>query len=36
MQTPADAPRIERQENFRVIFRFEAGHAVEVDDVDYH
>lgn len=23
-------------ENFRVIFRFEAGHAVEVDYVDYH
>jgi proteic killer suppression protein len=23
-------------ENYRVIFRFESGHAIEVDYVDYH
>ncbi len=23
-------------ENFRVVFRFENGHAIEVDYVDYH
>jgi proteic killer suppression protein len=27
---------VDVDENFRVIFRFEAGHAVEVDYVDYH
>jgi proteic killer suppression protein len=23
-------------ENYRVVFRFEDGHALDVDDVDYH
>jgi proteic killer suppression protein len=33
---PAGRFAVKVDENFRVIFRFEAGHAVEVDYVDYH
>ena len=33
---PAGRYAVNVDENFRVIFRFEAGHAVEVDYGDYH
>ena len=33
---PAGRYAVWVDENFRVIFRFEAGHAVEVDYGDYH
>jgi len=33
---PAGRFAVKMDENFRVIFRFEAGHAVQVDYVDYH
>lgn len=33
---PAGRYAVSVDENYRVIFRFEAGHAVEVDYGDYH
>ena len=33
---PAGRFAVKVDENFRVVFRFEAGHAVEVDYGDYH
>jgi proteic killer suppression protein len=33
---PAGRFAVDVDENFRVVFRFEEGHAVEVDYGDYH